>query len=208
MTFSAASRVIAAFAILALAIALAQTPTGNLIGIVVDPSNSVVAGAVVTIRNVHTNFTQAVTTGADGLYRFPALALGTYEVSVKAPGFQHFVRSGIEIQVAESARADAQLSVGEVNSTVQVSSSSLTVDTESSALRGVIDSQSISELPLNGRDVTRLVLLVPGTVDAPVGPLQQAFDIPGRSGIPSGGGRGNMVNYSLDGSNSNETTPT
>jgi hypothetical protein len=204
MTFAAPLRPAAALAILALAIAPAQTPTGNLIGIVTDPSDSLVAGATVTIRNVHTNFTQAVTTGADGLYRFPALSLGTYEVSVQAPGFQRFVRSGIEIQVAESARADAQLGVGEVSATVQVSSNTLAVDTESSALRGVVDSKSISELPLNGRDVTRLVLLVPGTVDAPTGPYQQAFDIPGRSAIPAGGGRGNMVNYSLDGSNSND----
>src|SRR5439155_17941677 len=71
-------------------------------------------------------------------------------------------------------------------------------------LRGIVEQRRIAELPLNGRDVAKLVLLIPGTVDMPVGAFQQRMNFPNRSAIPTNGGRGNMVNYSIDGSNAND----
>ncbi|MEK7408827.1 MAG: carboxypeptidase regulatory-like domain-containing protein [Acidobacteriota bacterium] len=199
-----AHRVIGALVLVWTSLALAQTPTGALVGVVTDATDSLIAGAEVKARNVETNFAQTATTSAEGLYRFPALALGSYEITVEAKGFKRFAQSDILIRTAQAVRVDARLEVGEVSASVEVTGAAINVDVETSTLRGVVDTRQVAELPLNGRDVTRLVLLVPGTVDFPVARFQQAFSFPGRSGIPANGGRSNMVNYALDGSNAND----
>src|SRR5438552_2125277 len=131
----------------------AQAPTGSLIGTVADTSQALIPGAEVKVRNVATNFTQTYSTSANGLYRFPALEIGIYELTVQAAGFRRFVQSEIRIQGAETVNVPVQMQVGDVNLTVEVSSSALNVDTESSALRGIVEQRRIAELPLNGRDV-------------------------------------------------------
>lgn len=194
----------AVLALLCAVVLFAQAPTGSLVGVVTDQSDSAIPGAEVRVRNVETNYTQSFRTGPEGLFRFPVLPLGTYEVAVEARGFQRYVQSGVVLRGAEVARVDARMAIGEVTATVEVHAGAVNVDTETSALRGAIGVRQVGELPLSGRDVTKLVLLIPGTVDAPVGTYQQAFSFPGRSAIPTNGGRGNMVNYTLDGSNAND----
>src|SRR5438477_10807054 len=117
----------------------AQAPTGSLVGTVADTTQALVPGADVKVRNIATNFSQTYTTAANGLYHFPALEIGTYELTVEAPGFRRFVQSGIRIQGAETINLPVQLQVGDVNLTVEVRSSAVSVDTESSALRGVVE---------------------------------------------------------------------
>ncbi|HZS52714.1 MAG TPA: carboxypeptidase-like regulatory domain-containing protein, partial [Bryobacterales bacterium] len=85
---------------------LAQSPTAAIVGLVTDQSDSAIPGAQVTGRNLQTNYVQTFTTGAEGLYRFPALPLGTYEVSVTAKGFERFVQSNVVIRGAEVVRVD------------------------------------------------------------------------------------------------------
>src|SRR5581483_5763351 len=146
----------------------AQTPTSSLLGFVSDVKGAVVPAAAVQLRNTATNSVQSFTTDSTGLYRFTALVTGTYELSVVAPGFQRFVESNINITAAAEYKVDVQLQLGEVTSTVVVTAQSEKVDSESSTLRDVVDQKRVSDLPLNGRDITSLVLLVPGTVYSPM----------------------------------------
>jgi hypothetical protein len=80
----------------------------------------VVAGAEITVKNVETGLSRQVLTNAQGVYRFPSLYPGMYEVRAAHSGFQSAVRSGIDLQVQQVARIDFELGVGPVTESVQV----------------------------------------------------------------------------------------
>src|SRR5260370_37874528 len=96
--------------------AFAQT-VGQVTGVVTDPSGSIVVGATVTITNSQTNATRTTTTNSAGNYAFPALQPGVYNVKAELQGFQGHVRERIELQVAQIARIDFHLQIGEVKQT-------------------------------------------------------------------------------------------
>src|SRR5579871_3414382 len=110
--------VLAAGLVLALP-AFAQT-VGDITGVVTDASGGVVVGATVTVTNPQTNFTRAIPTNTSGVYNFPALQPGIYNIKAELQGFQAEVRSGVELQVQQTARIDFQLRVGGVAETVEV----------------------------------------------------------------------------------------
>src|ERR1700693_3700927 len=82
-------------------LALAQLPTGTILGKVVDESSGVVPGATVTATNTGTALARNTVSGSDGGYRIPALPVGSYEVRVELPGFRTEVRSGLTLNVAQ-----------------------------------------------------------------------------------------------------------
>src|SRR5579863_2770643 len=82
---------------------LAQLPTGTILGVVKDSSGAVIPGANVTARQTETNQTRSQTTGQDGAYRFDALPVGTYEITVTANGFSTDVQSGLVLSVGQEA---------------------------------------------------------------------------------------------------------
>ena len=93
---------------------------GEITGVVTDASGGIVVGAAVTVTNPQTNFTRVYTTNTAGVYNFPALQPGIYNVRAELQGFQPEVRSGVELQVQQTARIDFQLRVGGVAETVEV----------------------------------------------------------------------------------------
>ena len=100
-------------------LALAQS-FAEITGVVTDPTGAVVTGANVTVTNPATNSTRRASTNSSGNYSFPALLPGTYNVRAEVQGFQAEVRSGVELQVQQTARIDFQLRVGAVTETIEV----------------------------------------------------------------------------------------
>lgn len=140
----------------------AQLPTGTILGTVKDPSGNVIAGATVTVHNDE-GLTRSFTTDSTGFYRFPALPVGKYDITVNQAGFKKESTSNVTLTVDQQAVMNFTLQVGNVSETVTVSSSEVVqVDTTSSALSSLVNDTTIATLPLNGRNYVDLTLLQPG----------------------------------------------
>jgi len=146
--------------VLPIGVASAQT-FGEITGEVTDQSGAVAPNASITATNTATNASRMTRTNQAGIYSFPALVPGPYQVKVESPGFQSAVRSNIELQVQQTARVDFTLVVGQAAQTVEVSSTALLLATESATVGTVIEQKSIVDLPLNGRNFLQLVALSP-----------------------------------------------
>ena len=183
-------------------IALAQTFRGTVLGTVTDPSGNVVAGATVKVHNTGTGLERSATTSADGSYAIPELPIGMYSVTVSQSGFQTSVTSSVEVNVATERRVDVQLKVGQVSETVEVSGDELPqIETTTNDLGGVLTSQTVEDLPINGRDYTKLIFLNAGVAGSP----DQITDSPGSYGeFSMNGARGRSNNYMLDGTDMND----
>jgi len=137
--------------------------TGSITGTVRDQAKAVVAGAKVTITNTQTNLSQTATSASDGSYHFLALAAGTYKLTVTAAGFRSYTTTNeITVQVNDELRLDVSLEVGTVTEVVDVTANAVHVETESTQLGDVIDSQKMLTLPLNGRSYLDLLGLQAG----------------------------------------------
>ena len=149
-------------AVLVPAFLAAQSTTQSIEGIVTDTTGAVVANARVTITNVATSVTSTVLTNAAGNYTFPLVPVGNYNVKAELQGFKSEEVRGVRVETAAQVRQDFQLQVGAITETVEVAASAVTLTTESASTGGVIENKRIIELPLNGRNVVSLAVLVPG----------------------------------------------
>ena len=157
-----------AFVIMAVSSLAAQTFRGTILGTVTDPTGAVVAGAQVKVRNTGTGLERTATTSGDGSYAVPELPIGTYDVTVTQTGFQTFVAKTVTVDVATERRVDAALKAGEVSTRVEVQGDLLPqVETTSATLGGTLNSEAITNIPVNGRDYTKLVYLNPGVAGSP-----------------------------------------
>jgi hypothetical protein len=185
----------------ALGIASAQTG-GEITGEVRDPSGALVPNARVTVTNTGTNLTRSTTTNTAGLYSFPDLTPGMYEVKVVSAGFDTVVKTNIELQVQGTARVDFAVVVGQSTQTIEVGASAALLSTENATVGTVIEEQRIADLPLNGRSFFSLVALSP-SVNYGFTPAQQASSRLGGSRstltIAMSGARATWSNYTLDG---------
>jgi hypothetical protein len=144
---------------------IGQTVSASISGLVTDPTGAAVPGASVVLRNANTGLVVTTTTGAQGLYAFPIVPVGTdYTVTVTAEGFKTYVNRGITLLVNQAMRVDAQLALGSTHQAVEVSAQAVQVATQSNALGDVIESQKMTALPLNGRSYIDLLGLQPGVV--------------------------------------------
>jgi Carboxypeptidase regulatory-like domain len=143
-------------------LSLAQVDRGGIVGLVTDPGGARVPGAQVTVSNLATNQSIAVTTDEQGHYAADLLRIGTYSVTVEKPGFQRAVQSSVEVGVNQTARVDIALSVGSTTESVQVTAAPPLLQTEASSLGTIETERRISELPLNGRNFIQLAYLGPG----------------------------------------------
>ena len=148
--------------LIGVSVAPAQLPTATILGVVKDSSGAVVPGATLTAHSVETGQTRTATSAADGSYRFSALPVGAYEVRAENPGFQVAVRSGLVLTVSQEAVVNFALEVGAVSQTVAVTAEAPMVNTTSGSLGGLVGEQTISDLPLNGRNYQSLTLLQMG----------------------------------------------
>ena len=162
---SKTARLIAAvvFLLIAGVTAMAQQNTGIILGVVKDSSSAVVPGASITIVNEETSLTRTVTSGENGAYRAPALPVGRYTLRVELPGFRSQTQRGLILEVAQELVVNPTLEVGALpQEEIVVSGEAPLVNTTSSALGSVVNEQSMSDLPLNGRNYVDLTMLQPG----------------------------------------------
>jgi Carboxypeptidase regulatory-like domain len=137
---------------------------GGITGIVKDPSEGAVPGAIVSVTNTATGTKQTVTTDSGGVYSFPALAVGQYDLKVEATGFQPEQRTGLIINVNSKLQVDMKLQLAGQSQTVTVEAGAeqVRVETADTQLGGVLESRSVAELPLNGRSYTDLLAVQTG----------------------------------------------
>jgi hypothetical protein len=140
----------------------AQTPSGEISGVVTDQTGAVMVGVKVTLTNPATNATREVQTNDAGLYAFPALPPGIYSLNVQKSGFRAIERRNVEVLVGSANRIDFQLEVGELSNTVEVIGGAPVLQSENASIGTVIENRSIVELPLNGRNYLQLTSLIPG----------------------------------------------
>lgn len=159
----AAAVVLALLVLLPAGVARAQVSTsGKITGTVLDPSGKAIPGAVVTAKAPAINVARTVTASASGVYVFPALPPGTYDVSAAAKGFSTAVYHSVLVQVAQTTNVNIKMAIGAANQTVTVSAAGQILQTTQTTLSTTISPELIENLPLNGRDIMEFAALVPG----------------------------------------------
>lgn len=143
---------------------IAQSPNGTINGLVLDPSNKVIAGADILVINDATGVKYSNKTNNDGIYVVPNLPPGPYRLQVSKAGFKTLIKPDIVLNVQDALSINFTLPVGAVFETVTVEGGVPLVNTESATLSTVVDQKYIGNMPLNGRSFQDLILLTPGTV--------------------------------------------
>lgn len=181
--------------------AFAQT-LGDISGEVRDSSGAVIAGVQVTLTNAETNASRTATTNESGIYAFPALTPGTYNIKAEKQGFKGVTTSGITVQVQQNVRMDLTMTVGAVSESIEVSASAIALATENATVGTVVEQKRIVELPLNGRNYLQLTALSPNVSFG----FPSAGQADGRQGgdranqnIAVAGMRNNFNRFTLDG---------
>jgi hypothetical protein len=183
---------------------LAHAPAGaqataELNGRVTDESGGVLPGVSVTATQTDTGFTRTVTTGGDGNYVITSLQTGPYRLEMSLSGFRTYVQTGIVLQVGATPTVNASLGVGSLEETVSVEAAAPLVDVRSAGVSEVVEQERILEMPLNGRNVADLVLMVGAAVQS----TPNVKSMPGSVFTAVAGGLPFGVAYLLDGANHN-----
>ncbi|MFN2529963.1 MAG: TonB-dependent receptor domain-containing protein [Pyrinomonadaceae bacterium] len=176
------------------AVAMAQSTTAGAIGgVVTNPNKEVVAGAAVTVRNMETNKEDTATTDDQGRFKVVNLRPGNYVVTINSSGFTAFTQENVVVEVGLTTAIEANLSIGAVTGTVEVTAEAPVINTNQQDFSSNINQTSINELPINGRRASSFVLLTPGAVpDGDFG----LISFRGISGL--------LNNSTVDGGNNNQ----
>jgi hypothetical protein len=161
-TVSAGILLVTAFILLFPCLVSAQIDTGSVVGIVSDPSGAAIPGATVTLSNEASGVSRSVTTNSDGEYQFAAVIPGTYSVQATAQNFESAISTHVEVDVQSRPAINFTLKVGTSSQVVEVSSITPVLQTETADVGGVVQSEQINDLPLNGRRYSDLALLEAG----------------------------------------------
>ncbi len=182
--------------------------TADIVGTVTDTSGGVLPGASVTLTNTGTNVSQNAVTTSSGDYVFTLLQVGTYTVKVEDKGFKTFAAASISVSAGDRARVDAKMEVGDVTQTVEVQASAApALQTDSSGLGTLVPSQSVEDLPLDGRNIVKLVQLSAGTTEGSPGSIalgQRPDDRRQTSAYSVNGQSDYQNNNMIDGMDNNE----
>src|SRR6266852_7255877 len=162
-----ARRIVCAFLLMILGagIAMEQTGTSTVRGSITDAQGKPVPGATVTITNAATNASRTMKSTAEGEYVFDLLPPGDYRLEVEAKGFSKNVSDDVRALIGKQTEVNVGFTLGSVNQTVEVSISdqAALMNTQDASLGNNIESNQITQLPLEGRNVVDLLSLQPGT---------------------------------------------
>jgi outer membrane receptor protein involved in Fe transport len=181
--------------------ALAQTTTSTIVGDVTDAQSAIVPEAQITVKSVATGALREVITSDAGSYRVYPLSPGTYDVTITKQGFRtQTVR--VTLEVAQTAKLDFRLDVGQVAETVTVEAVAPVLQTQEASSGGIVTSADVARIPVNGRNYTNLIRLLPGSSDQ--GSSQsQGTGVSGTSLISVNGQRRQDNNLTVDGVDNN-----
>ncbi len=192
-----------ALAVLALCVTIgaarAQEATGKIVGTITDPKGGVIPGAKVTVTNVATDVSSETTTDRDGFYQVLSLPIGTYRVAVEHTGFRKTVTADQTLLINQVLRVDIQMELGSPTEVVEVTAQVAGVETVNHTIGQSVTLRPLLNLPLNGRNIYDLALLIPGVTEN--NPGTGNAPRPGQFSIA--GGRADSVTFLLDGSVNN-----
>jgi hypothetical protein len=146
-------------------IARAQQSTGDILGIVTDPSGASIPNATITYTNVGTHDSRTVQSDRSGAFDFPNLNPGSYMISVTANGFIKATSTTFDLLAGDRHRVDTQLKVGAATETIEVETTTTAIQTDSSAITNSVTTEEVANLPLNGRNYVELVRVTPGATE-------------------------------------------
>src|SRR5271166_2753355 len=135
-------------------------------GTVVDKEGSVIAGASLVLTNTATGASVTTNSNGAGVFTFPALNVGTYDLKITAKGFETYVRTGLQVNVSQTLRSDATMTVGGMNETVTVAAQALQVQTDSNVVSTLISAQQIDKIATENRNFAALAALGMGVSSA------------------------------------------
>jgi hypothetical protein len=184
-----------------------QSVGATLSGTVTDESRAAIPKATVSIMNVATGVATSVTTNAEGIFSAPNLLPGNYQVAITADGFQKSVQNGIVLTVGAQQVLNIAMKVGSISQIVEVTTEAPDVQLASSTINGSVSSNTISQLPLNGRSWTDLATLQPGVSSIRDMAQSTSHDRLGRGlgeQMSIDGGRPQQNNYLLNGVSIND----
>lgn len=170
--------------------------TGSIQGTVTDPHGEVVSGASITITNKANGQTTKLTSSSSGTYASGGLQPGTYEVRIEAKGFRTEVLT-VPLQVGVISTGNAKLTLGQASEVVEVTGSAVAVNTEQATVQGVLTTEQIENLPINGRNFLDLAQLEPGVQIQDGGNFDPTKN--GFSSISFGGRFGRTARIEVDG---------
>ncbi len=187
-------------------LARTQDTRGQILGRVMDAAGAVVVGAKVRALNAETNVATSAATNHTGDYVLPFLIPGTYGVSVEMEGFHRFLQEGITVQVDDKVTLNVKLEVGAVTESVRVVAEAPLMDSADASMGQVVDSRSITELPLKDGNPIMLAELSPGVSSLATGGMSRPFDNSNPSSITVNGVRTGGNEFSVDGAPNNAGT--
>ena len=183
--------------------AAAQTSRGTVTGVVTDPQQAVVAGAAVELVSKATNAKRMTTTNDAGIYRFDAVDLGEYDLTITANGFKTITHTGLQVQANQTATIDSQLEIGTESMTIDVTASTELLQTSEPVRGGNFNPIQVTSLPSSGLNPYDLGRLLPGVTTA-LGNAQ--FGNASQFSVNGQRPRGN--NYLIDGTENNDISVT
>ncbi|HEY9138720.1 MAG TPA: TonB-dependent receptor [Terriglobus sp.] len=176
------------------------TDSQSISGTVTDATGAAVPGAEVIVMNEATKIAQTVKTNADGLYNALNMPSGVYTITVNMTGFKKSVITGVNVDIGAKPSVPIQLEVGSVGETVEVKAESITIQTTTAEIGGVVTSTEATQIQLNGRNYIQLITLQPGVSQT----VASGFAISGTYGVNGNsqsvnGIRTDSMNYFIDG---------
>jgi hypothetical protein len=142
----------------------AQESSASITGKVTDPSGAALAGATVTATDVDRGTVWGSKTNDEGVYNLVRLPIGRYELKVEASGFQTAHHAAFDLALNQAAKVDLTMTLGPVSQQVEVTSAAPVLQTQTTEVSTVMESNAIAGLPLQTRNYNQLALLVPGAV--------------------------------------------
>ncbi len=193
-------------------LAQGQISSGSIFGQIKDESGGVVAGAAVTAQGESTGFVRATVTDSSGAYRFADLPPGTYSVRAERARFKVSIAPQVTLEVNQYARVDLQLKVGEVHDSIVVAEAVSPLQTQDSSVGYRVDSKTLTQLPLDERNVMSLVTIGPGAIPRQLAgfvhdannDIQQGSRGSVALNPPINGARSDMNSFLLDGANNTD----
>jgi hypothetical protein len=185
-------------AILVVASAVRAEVTGKITGVVTDQSGSVVVGASVVVTNVATGITQTIKTDQNGVFTFPVLPVGQYQIDVTSGGFKDYRKSALVIDIDSSLVVDITLQVKEQDQSIVVTEDAAQVETTDTQLGQVLGTKKVTEIPLNGRSYTDLFALQVGVTPITTSGAGNSTSGGGFGTVPAAG-QANTGQFSING---------
>ncbi|MGB8011620.1 MAG: TonB-dependent receptor [Terriglobales bacterium] len=179
------------------AVSSAQDATGRIVGTVYDPQGAVIPAVQITAINTATQDARTATTDKEGYFQILSLPIGNYKVSAEHSGFRTEMSAEQKLQINQALRIDFKMQVGTASQTIDVGAEAAPVETVNPTLGQSITGRTLTNMPLNGRDMLDLALLQPGVTES-------NDDNGGAGNYSIAGGRTDSVTFLLDGGNNND----